>query len=372
MKICAAQSRLNGRVAIPGSKSHTIRCVAMASLARGTSRIASPLSSSDTASVVSVYRCLGARIDCQDGQWIIEGFAGAPRVPDDILDVGNSGTTLRFCLGSAALLADGAAVLTGDAQVRSRPVGPLVDSLNDLGARCFTTRCGDAPPVVVRGQLSGGRTSIAAITSQYLSSLLFHAPLASGDTEIDVTVLNEAPYVAITMDYLDRQGIAYQHDRMRHFTIPGGQHYTAFERRVPGDFSSATFFLCAGAIGSGQLVLEGLDMSDLQGDKAVIDILRRMGASITIESSGDIVVTGGALHGIEMDLNATPDALPALAVAACFADSPTRIVNVPQARLKETDRIAVMAEELSKLGADISETPDGLEIRPRLAARFQT
>lgn len=360
MKLAAGKSVLRGEVNIPGSKSHTIRCVALASLAHGESEIIAPLVSADTAAAVNCYRMLGAEIECGES-WRVKGTGGAVQLPQNVVDVGNSGVTLRFAMGSTALLENGAAVFTGDHQIRQRPVGPLLQSLNDLGAQCFSTRGNGRVPVVVRGKLTGGETTIESVTSQYLSALLVNTPLAAKDSIINVTKLNEKPYVQITLDYLDEQGIAYEHDDMVQFRVRGGQQYRGFTKRVPGDFSSATFFLCAGAMLEGELTLKGLDMQDAQGDKAVIDILKAMGAEIDV-SDAAIVVRRGELRGIEVDLNATPDALPGLAVVACFAEGVTRLVNVAQARVKETDRIAVMAAELSKLGGKVTELPDGLEI----------
>jgi 3-phosphoshikimate 1-carboxyvinyltransferase len=150
-------------------------------------------------------------------------------------------------------------------------------------------------------------------------------------------------------------------DDWSEFHIPGGQTYLPVDRRIPGDFSSATFFLAAGAMGDNEVYSSGLDMGDTQGDKAVVDYLKQMGAEVRIEAEG-INVRAKDLVGCEIDMNATPDALPMMAVLGCFAKGTTRLVNVPQARLKETDRIAVMHQELSKMGAKITELPDGLII----------
>jgi len=210
--------------------------------------------------------------------------------------------------------------------------------------------------------MRGGRTSVEAHTSQYLSSLPLAAPCADGESVIDVPLLNEAPYVSMTLSWLDRLGIVYKNEDMKRFTVPGGQRYRSFNESIPADFSSATFFVVAAAITGARITLEGLDFTDTQGDRAVVDIIERMGARVE-KGERSITVEGGELEGGVFDLNAIPDALPALAVAGCFARGETRLVNVPQARLKETDRIAVMRSELSKMGAGIDETPDGLVIR---------
>ena len=361
MKFVCKKSRLCGEVTIPGSKSHTIRAVAIASLAEGVSQIRAPLASADTLAAVEAYRRLGATIEIQSDLWRVEGTGGELQAPDDVIDVKNSGTTMRTVLGSCALLRSGLAVVTGDAQVRNRPAGPLADSLCELGARVRSTRNNGKPPLVVEGRLRGGETTIEALTSQYVTSLLLNAPLADGGTTLHVPVLNEQPYVEMTLDWLGRQGIQVEHDQMRCFHIPGAQRYRTVDRRIPADFSSATFFLAAGALGDNEVVLRGLDMSDCQGDKAVVDYLVAMGANIEIQPDA-IRVRGGQLRGMELDLNATPDALPMMAVVGCFARGTTRLVNVPQARIKETDRIAVMRAELERMGACVRELEDGLVV----------
>ncbi len=348
---------------IPGSKSHTIRAVAISALAGGKSVIREPLLSADTRATVDAYSALGATIEQIPGLWRIQGTGGEIRAPSGPIDVGNSGTTLRIAMGSCALLRSGKAVLTGDEQIQRRPAGPLAQSLTDLGANAVSQRGDGCAPFEIAGTLRGGETSIEAVTSQYLSSLLMCTPLAEGDSTIHVPLLNERPYVGITLDWLARQGIRIEHnDDLSEFRVPGGQSYARVDRRIPGDFSSATFFLCAGALPGNDIVCRGLDYSDTQGDKAVVEYLREMGAEVTVEKD-EIRVKAAALSGCELDLNATPDALPAMAAIGCFARGETRLVNVPQARMKETDRIAVMRAELEKLGADVEELEDGLIVR---------
>jgi 3-phosphoshikimate 1-carboxyvinyltransferase len=167
----------------------------------------------------------------------------------------------------------------------------------------------------------------------------------------------------MTLNWLSSQGIELKtDDDLANIAIKGGQSYRPFKRRVPGDFSSATFLLCAGVLAGGTITLHGLEMDDPQGDKAVIGILGEMGASIEV-TGNSVTVHGGSLKGIDVDMNAIPDALPMLAASACFAVGTTILHNVGQARIKETDRISVMAQELKKLGGDVKELPDGLEIR---------
>jgi len=366
MDLIVEKSVLKGQVTIPGSKSHTIRAVMIASLADGSSTIRAPLASEDTLSAVRCCRGLGAMIDTnQADAWQVEGTGGQIATPQDPLDAGNSGTTLNLAMGLAALGRPGQVIeLTGDEQVRRRPVGPLIESLRQLGASVESVKGNGCPPVRVSGGLTGGRTRIACPTSQYLSSLLLACPLAQGDSDIEITLLNEPDYVRMTMDWLDGQGITYEHKQMHRFHIQGGQSYRPFDATIPADFSSATFFLCGAALLPGSdVVIAGLDFSDSQPDKAVVDYLRQMGADIAVEANG-IRVRASDLQGTTIDMNRTPDALPAMAVTAVFAHGPTQLVNVPQARTKETDRIACMAKELRKFGAVAEELADGLVIHP--------
>ncbi|MBI4595441.1 MAG: 3-phosphoshikimate 1-carboxyvinyltransferase [Candidatus Tectomicrobia bacterium] len=360
MQLEVRPSKLKGRVEIPASKSHTIRALVLASLAEGESKIINPLLSEDAISCLLVCKAFGATI-VMGKDWLVKGKSGNPDVPEDIINVGNSGTTARLTMGMASL-GSGYAVFTGDAQTRQRPMQPLLDALNNLGATAFSTRGNGKLPAVIRGRIKGGGTDVDGLTSQYLSSLLISSPLAERDTIIRVHNLHEKPYVEMTLRWLKKLGIQYENKDLEQFHIEGNQRYRCFEERIPADFSSATFFLCAAVITHCELDLVGLDFNDSQGDKMVVPMLEEMGARYQMQ--GDILTISGLdLKGAELDLNATPDALPALAVVGTQAEGETILRNVPQARIKETDRIAVMCQELTKMGADIQELPDGLVIR---------
>ncbi len=361
MLLKVAKSTVNGKVRIPGSKSHTIRALFISSLSEGKSEIISPLISNDALSAVDTCINMGAKIDKLDGKYIVEGFGKKPITPDDIINVGNSGTTLRFAV-MAATLGEGYSVFTGDYQIRRRPLKPLLDTINDLGGLAFSSKGNGMAPVVIKGRAKGGKTSLNSVTSQYLSSVLISSPLLEKDTEIDITCLNEVPYVEMTLWWLDKQGIKYENNDFKSFVIKGSQQYRPFNMSIPGDFSSATFFMVQAAISGGEFFLENLDMTDPQGDKLVLSILKDMGAEVQLFDNM-IRIKGKTLKGIEIDMNSIPDALPAMAVAGCLAQGETRLLNVPQARLKETDRIHTMCEELKKMGADIEELADGLIIR---------
>jgi len=360
MELSCKKSVLKGNIKIPGSKSHSIRAVVIASLAEGTSKLIDPLESGDSRSSVVGCTAFGARIE-QGKDWVVTGFSGKPKAGVKEIDLMNSGTSTNM-LACIASLAEGTVTLTGDKSLRSRPFEPIVKAINDLGGKAESV--GGKMPLKISGVIKGGFTEINGLNSQPVSALLINCALAENDTEIKVVDFNEKSYVGMTMRWLEEQGIKFKASKdWGKLEVKGGQEYKAFEKAIPADFSSATFPLCAAAIcGGSEVLLQGLDMNDSQGDKEVVGMLKKMGAEIRVSDEG-IRVFASELHGEELDLDNTPDALPALAVVACFAEGETRIVNVEQARIKETDRIKAMCAELKKMGADIEERPDGLVIR---------
>lgn len=355
--------KLSGKITIPGSKSHTIRGVVMAALAEGVSRLENPLHSDDTKAAFQAVTALGAEISATDPkEWVIRGFGGKPRPPAGPLDMLNSGTSTNL-VASVAALADFEVIIDGDASIRKRPVQPLLNALVQLGAQAESVHHNQCPPLRLRGPLQGGLAEVDCRSSQYVSSLLITCPLLPEDTEIQVRNLCEAPYIQMTLDWLTYLGIQYrQEEGYNRFFIPGRQGYASFSRSIPADWSSATFPLCAAAMLKGSdCLIQGLDLQDSQADREVLTYLARMGAKVDYTEPG-LRVQGGLLEGKELDLNNTPDALPAMSVIGCLAKGVTKLTNVAHARIKETDRLRVMAEELGKMGAKIQETADGLII----------
>jgi 3-phosphoshikimate 1-carboxyvinyltransferase len=241
----------------------------------------------------------------------------------------------------------------------------LLDALKMLGATY--TIDPSAPkdlPFTITGPITGGTTEVDGFNSQYVSSLLFACPLVNGDTTIIANNLHEHPYVRMTLWWLDKMGIRYEAaDDLSRFLVYGNQQYHPIDIRIPGDFSGATFAAVVGAIAAKAITIDNLDFTDPQGDKEVFNVITSLGAKVDIAGTGATVSPLHGLVGTTVDLNSMPDALPAIAVAACSAKGETRIVNVAQARIKETDRIAVMTAELKKMGADITECNDGMIIR---------
>jgi 3-phosphoshikimate 1-carboxyvinyltransferase len=210
----------------------------------------------------------------------------------------------------------------------------------------------------------GGEVTINGISSQFVSSLLFSCPLIKNDSVINVINLHEKPYVEMTLWWLDKQGIRYEkNSNLTRFKIFGNQTYKPIDMPIPGDFSSATFPAVAAAVTGGTVTLRGIDFSDPQGDKRIFDVLADMGVLLQKEKTSVTIDGQSTSIGREVDLNTMPDALPAVAVLGCFASGTTRIVNVAHARIKETDRIKVMVQELKKMGADIEEDEAGIVVR---------
>jgi 3-phosphoshikimate 1-carboxyvinyltransferase len=364
MKWKISPSKLSGTIAIPPSKSHTIRALLVAALADGTSVIRKPLLHGDGASAVCAAKALGAQVTERGGDLEVRGIGKNYESGSDLFDMGNSGTSTNLFM-SVAALGKKTRRFDGDASLRSRPFRQLLAALEKLGAACsFESKTGADLPFIIHGPLHGGKTSVNGISSQFVSSLLFTCPLLAEDSEITVENLHERPYVELTLWWLHKQGIQLSYtDELARFLVKGGQAYSSFDMAIPADFSGATFAACAAAMGGATLTLTGLDFSDPQGDKAVFEVLQRMGAEVVHGADGVTVYGTAPLRAQTIDLNAMPDALPALAVAACAAEGETRFVNVAQARIKETDRIAVMKKELVKMGAGVMEHEDGLTIR---------
>jgi 3-phosphoshikimate 1-carboxyvinyltransferase len=363
MKLIANKTEvLEGEISIPASKSHTIRAVIIASLATGTSQLINPLFSEDTKAAIRACRALGAKIDQKDSILSIEGFGSNPRNPAEVLDMLNSGTSTNLIMGILAACGIEAEI-TGDASLKSRPVTALTKALTDLGCNIRFLDKPGYPPLKISGKIKHSKTEIdASKSSQYVSSLLLACPLVEQETELIVKNPTELPYIEMTLKWLDEQQIKYERDGFNHFKIFSNQTYQPFVKTIPADWSSATFPISAAAITKSKVLIKGIDMNDVQGDKAVIAYLKNMGADIKTRHDG-VRIKGKKLKGKQLDINATPDALPALSVVGCYAEGKTRLYNVAQARVKETDRIKVMAEELKKMAADIEELPDGLIIR---------
>lgn len=353
------RSVVSGEVYAPPSKSYTHRAILITALGPG-GTVKRPLISADTRATIAACEAFGAEITRKD-DIEIDGVSGKPQTPEDVIDVLNSGTTLRFCSAVASLT--NGAVLTGDASIRSRPNGPLLSALNDLGVNAFSIRGNGKAPIVVQGRMKGGVAKLnGSVSSQFLSALLIASPLAEGDTKIVIEgELKSRPYAEITLDMLKEAGAQIDAGKQE-FEVEGGQSYNLLSYTIPGDFSSASYPLAAAAVTGGEVVVRGI-LPSRQGDSAIVDTLKRMGAEISWDKiEGVLRIRGMELNGVDVDASMTPDLVPTIAVLGSLARGKTVISNAEHVRHKETDRLHAMAIELSKMGADIKEKPDGLEI----------
>lgn len=353
--------KLSGKIIIPSSKSQTIRALLISVFSRGVSYIKHPLISDDTESCINAVKAMGADVNIlENGDITVDATYAFSDMDELSIDAGNSGTTEYLSLPMLSSL--GIQVnIDGDEMLRKRPLKPLLDALESLGAETESTN--GFPPASIRGPLDGGECTIECKTSQYLSGLLLGAPLAIGDSHIKCSVLFEKPYVKMTLKWLDDQGIKYRiSDDLEEVWVKGGQSYKPLDTYIEGDFSSASFFFVAAAIHGTEVTVEGLDKNSTQGDKEILNILEKMGCSIKWNGMAVTVKGPEKLKGGVFDLNAIPDTLPALSVAAAFAEGDTILENVEQARIKETDRIKVMRENLNELGVEAEERRDALII----------
>lgn len=362
-----ATSELSGSATPPSSKSQSIRGLFFALLAGGRSILSNVLDSEDTQDAIRVCQALGANIIYKETDIIVNSPGLPLKDTTKAINTGNSGITTRFAMPLLGYRLNSAEPVRFDCgeQMRARPVRTLVEALNNLGMHIQYLDQPGACPLTVTGRLQGGKASVDGLSSQYLSALLIALPCAEQNSQITVNNLHERPYVEMTLNWLKEQQVHYHHqisENIDIFNIPGQQRYHPFQKMMTGDFSSASSLIIAGALLGNPVELLGLDMRDPQGDKRLISILQEMGANIVIEPSRLIIHGSKSLTGMRIDANDIPDLLPVLAVIGTQAAGKTTIVNVKQARIKETDRIHSLTEGLRRMGAKIEEREDGMTI----------
>ncbi|MBN8440819.1 MAG: bifunctional 3-phosphoshikimate 1-carboxyvinyltransferase/cytidylate kinase [Thauera sp.] len=361
-----------GVVRLPGSKSISNRVLLLAALAEGETDIRDLLSSDDVDRMLDALRALGVswQREGESEHYRVVGAGGAFPVKSAELFLGNAGTAFRP-LTAALALSGGEYRLSGVPRMHERPIGDLVDALRQLGADIACTGNEGYPPLHLKPASirPGGVVKVRGdVSSQFLTALLMALPLTGVETTVEVVgELISKPYIAITLELMARFGVKIEREGWDRFVVPGGARYrspgTVF---VEGDASSASYFLAAGAIGGGPVRVEGVGRDSIQGDVRFAEALQQLGARITmgnnwIESAAP---SDGRLRAFDLDLNHIPDAAMTLAVAALFADGPCTLRNIASWRVKETDRIAAMAAELRKVGAEVEEGADYLRVSP--------
>src|SRR5262245_17160111 len=362
--------RVDGDVTLPGSKSISNRALLLAALADGTTDIVNLLDADDTRYMLNALRTLGVVIDEHESVRRVYGKSG-PLVTGNAtfrLDLGLAGTAYRP-LTAALCLGGGRFELHGSERMAERPIGPLVDALCALGADVRYLGEEGFPPLAIRGTgLDGGRVSMPGnLSSQFLTSLLLAAPYARGPITVDVPGEQVSkPYLDLTLDLMSRFGIDARHDAYRRFVVPVGRYRAPGRFLVEGDASNATYFLAAAAIKGGAVRVHGLGAKSVQGDLAFVDVMRQMGAQVEVANE-HIEVRQSALRGVDLDLNAIPDAAMTVAMLGLFASGTTRIRNIYNWRVKETDRLSAMATELEKLSATVETGSDWIAVSAPVA-----
>lgn len=372
IRITPAAGPLHGTMRPPGSKSITNRALICAALAEGESLLTGALDSEDTRVMLDSLAKLGLAVepdleqpDPAQRQIRLRGCGGVLPAKQAELYIANSGTSVRFLTAMVAV-GEGVFTLDGTARMRERPIADLLASLKSLGVAAESQRGTGCPPVVVTARgLPGGMARVRGnVSSQFLSGLLMAAPYARQPLTIRVEgELVSQPYVAITLAVMRAFGIDVPHDEdMQTFEVPRGV-YRAQNFAIEPDASAASYWFAAAAITGGTITVTGLDSNSLQGDTRFVDVLQKMGCTVS-ETPQALTVTGGKLRGIDIDMNAISDTVQTLAAVALFAEGPTRVRGVAHNRHKETDRIGNLAIELRKLGATVDEHEDGLTIKP--------
>lgn len=352
------------QVSVPGSKSYTHRMLIASALSDGICTVENPLLSEDTLLTRDGLHAMGVEIRAEGKSFTVSGSGGKLSAPGKAVFLGNSGTSMRL-LAAVAALCNGEVTLTGTERMCRRPIGELLNALEKLSVSGVSANGDGCPPIRISGgDFKGGRTEIdCSLSSQYLSGLLLIGPFAEEGLEIEVTRGPVSrPYIDMTVDVMARLGVEVEREGYQYFRVPGGQVYRAGQYSVEPDISNASYFWAAGAITRGVVTVKGVSRSSRQGDLRLLELFEAMGCSVS-DADGGICVTGGPLKAIDADMGDMPDMVPTIGVVAAFAEGTTVIRNVAHLRAKESDRLAAVATELSKMGIEAEAGDAELVIR---------
>lgn len=363
MKVITPIAKVDCQITVPGSKSLTQRALIAAALAEGSSTLLGPLTSEDTEYTSAALRAMGIEVDVSRAQeWQVHGKGGRIATPVAPIFLGNNGTATRF-LTSVVALGAGDFTITGGPRMAERPIQPLMDALRGWGVEISSIANTGCPPLAIQAKgLQGGRTLLPeGKSSQYLSSLLLVAPYAARAATLDVSgeVLSK-PYVTMTMAVMEAFGVkVHANEELNHFVVPQGL-YRGRRYQIEGDASSASYFWAAAAVTGGRVTVSNVPNPSLQGDAVLVSMLEQMGCRVEKADAGITVTGPPQLKAIEVDMANCPDVAPTLAIVAAFAAGTTVIKNIAHLRIKECDRLHVMATELAKIGVKTKELPDAL------------
>ncbi len=376
MKAVAKKSVLSGHITVPGSKSHTIRALILAAMADGTSHISNPLPSNDCLSTAAAVRKVGAEVDFGEGEnsgvWTVRGAGAGLHLPADQIDVGNSGSLMYFLCPVLSTL-KGECTFTGDESICRRPVNHLVDALCQLGANAKCINGGTTPPFSFCGPID---VNIKLVTegalSQYISGFMMAASRLNGTLEMELWNPKETPYLTMTKLWLESVGVPVKiSDDFKKISVTGPVPFKAFDKTVPSDWEGVAFPLVAALISGSEITIDNVDGSGSQGDDKIVEVLQSVGADIEwLRDEEKLIVRGGKKlttdslpsKELRVEMSAFPDAICALAVAACFIKGKTVFTDIDICRKKETDRIVAMTSELTKLGAHIVDEGNQLVV----------
>ena len=362
--------KITGCIKAPASKSYSHRAFIAAALAEGESVLRDPLYSEDTLATLEACEALGALFQRYPDKCIVQGTAGYIRTPDNIIDVKNSGTSVRI-LSSIAAIAPRAnyTIFTGDESLRKRPMQDLIDALENLGVDIVSSQSNGTPPIIVKGGFDGGETDInGSVSSQFISSIIMAAPYSRKPVTLNVRgTFVSKPYVNMTLSVISKFGIDFEYDTTNvpeyssYYIEP--QKYECADYTIEGDYSSASYMIAAASMLPSKITIKNLYEDSMQGDKIIIDIVEKMGAKVTRDESSVTIESDGCLRAFDIDLSNAPDLLPTVSVLMAVADGESRITGVEHARFKETDRVHNCAVELENVGLDVEELRDGLVIK---------
>ncbi|MEA1970736.1 MAG: 3-phosphoshikimate 1-carboxyvinyltransferase [Thermodesulfobacteriota bacterium] len=364
MKEIRQINNLNASVAVPGSKSYTQRALVIASLAGGKSFLRNALLSEDTKHLINALRSLGAGILVAKDDIILTGTDGRIEDPGKTIHLGNNGTALRF-LATLVSIGSGHVTLDGSIRLRERPVKPLLEALETLGV---VSQCVNGyPPVTVQGGgLRGGRVVFTNTeSSQYISSVLISAPYSQRDVELELRGMTfSMPYIDMTIDVMRHFGVEVEKKGQNEFKVNAQQKYAGRKYLIEADVSSASYFFVAAALTGGKIKVENINPETRQGDIAFLRIIESLGCHVSRDEDFVEVTGKGLIKGdYEFDMSDMPDMVPSLAILAAFREGVTVIKNVSHLRLKESNRLEALVNELSRTGIDAEESADGLIIR---------
>lgn len=356
--------KLTGIISMPPSKTHSFRALVLGSIASGVSIIREPKLSPDWRDGVKAMKMFGAKIEeIEKNVFQIKGVAGKLQTPEDVINVNNSGTMLAFISGVAAAC-PGWTVLTGDESLRKlrKVTKNFIPPFKELGITVISTKNDGMAPFLIKGKVNGGIAHMDGTGCQPVFSVLIASALSGKPVDIFVSNPGETAYIDLLLYWFDKVGLKYKNDQHKHYSFPGNKTPKSFDAKIPFEWSAPGYPLLAAIITeNSEIKIKGMDLEDPYGDKQIIYILEKMGADLKVEKNC-LTAKSSQLHGTEVDMNALPDQVPTVAVAACFAKGKTVIKNALTARWKECDRITAVCTELQKMGAKITELDDGLII----------